>query len=37
MPDGGLAHPPTFKEEEHPMFEIGDTVRVVGNGEMRRI
>jgi len=24
-------------EEEHQMFEIGDTVRVVGNGEMRRI
>jgi hypothetical protein len=26
----------TFKEE-HQMFEIGDTVRVVSNGEIRRI
>jgi hypothetical protein len=33
-----ISHVPrTFEEEEHPMFEIGDTVRLVGNGETRTI
>jgi hypothetical protein len=37
MPEPISPIPRTFKEEEHPMFEIGDTVRVVGSGEMRTI
>jgi hypothetical protein len=36
MPEPILHITRTFREE-HPMFEIGDTVRVVSNGEIRRI
>jgi hypothetical protein len=37
MPEPIPHIPRTFKEEEHSMFEMGDTVRVVGYGEMRTI